>query len=696
MPDLILEIGTEEIPAGFIPQATDELKARFGKALEDLNLDMENLVTYGTPRRLVLIVNGLPERQADREEEILGPPKAAAFKPDGTPTKAGLGFARAKGVRIEDLQIKATPKGDYICIRRTLAGKETRVLLSELLPKLILSIPFRKSMRWGSSALRFVRPIHWILALFDGKVVPFDLEEIAAGARSRGHRFLAPDDFEVKDIKGYLDGLERHFVMGDPEKRRRKIVRDMEKTLSAEGLSWLEDKALLEEVSYLVEYPFVVMGKFDESYLLLPREVLVTAMREHQRYFSVLNADGSLAPRFIAINNTFREGLATFASGHERVLRARLEDAKFFFQEDRKVSLEKRVDTLKEVVFHVKLGTSYEKVQRIVALSEFLSETLNAEVIETTKRAAYLCKADLVTEMVGEFPSLQGTIGSIYARLSGEPEEVSNAIFEHYMPRFSEDALPGQEPGAFVGMADRMDTIVGCFGNDLTPTGAADPFGLRRAALAIIRIILERNYRISLDTWIIRAADLLGGKIHVSGDVLLAAVRDFFAVRLRGYMQAKGIAYDSIEAVLDHAFDDIADSSKRIRVFHEFRQQENFASLMLSFKRVGNILEGQPKGEAISVNPDFLKEPAEKSLYEELMKIRDAYVVSMNAHNYPEALEMMSSLKPVVDRFFDEVLVMDPDLNLRNNRLAILSMIKRLFSMFADFSKISASLSQKN
>jgi len=692
MPDLILEIGTEEIPAGFIPEAMDELKTRFGKAMNDLNLSVEALTTYGTPRRLALIAKGLPERQADQEEEILGPPKAAAFAPDGSPTKAGLGFSKAKGVSVEDLQVKSTPKGDYVCIRRILPGEETRVLLAELLPKLILSIPFRKSMRWGTSSLRFVRPIHWILALFNGKIVPFELDGIHAGARSRGHRFLAPDDFEIENAEGYLRGLEERFVIADPEKRQQKIMNDIEKALSPEKLTWLEDMELLREVSFLVEYPFVVAGKFDSSYLSVPREVLVTAMREHQRYFSVLNPDGALAPRFVAINNTFKEGLGTFALGHERVLRARLEDAKFFFQEDMKVPLEKRADSLKEVIFHVKLGTSYEKVQRIVALSGFLAETLNKGATTATRKAAALCKADLATEMVGEFPSLQGIIGRIYARLSGEPEEVCNAISEHYLPRFSDDALPEGNAGAFIGIADRMDTIVGCFGNNLVPTGAADPFALRRGALAIIRIILGKSYSLSLNTLITKSADLLKGKIHISRDSLLASVKDFFAVRLRSYMQAEGIAYDSIASILANSFDDIDDCSKRISVFHEFRQQENFAALMLSFKRVGNILEGQPQ-DVVPVNPDLLKEPAEKALYKTLMEIQDAYVSFMNAHNYHKALEIIATLKPVVDSFFDEVLVMDPDEKLRKNRLAVLSIIKRLFSMFADFSKISASLS---
>jgi len=691
MPDVILEIGTEEIPAGFIPPALADMKQRFGKFLEESALTVGDVETLGTPRRLTLIAREVPARQADREEEILGPPKSAAFKPDGTPTKAGLGFAKAKRVSVEDLGTKETPKGEYVCIRRRVEGKATADLLAEFLPRFILSIPFRKSMRWGAGTLRFARPIHWLLALFDGKVIPFELEGIEAGNRSRGHRFLAPEAFEVADVEGYLRELERRSVMVEPERRKAAIREGIASALAARDLRWLEDPELLEEVAYLVEYPFVVVGRFDETYLSLPQEVLVTAMREHQRYFSVTRPDGTLAPVFIAVNNTYKEGLDTFVKGHERVLRARLEDAKFFFEEDRKVSLEQRVEELKGVVFHAKLGTSYEKVQRIIGLSEYLADSLGIPK-DPVKRAAFLCKADLVSEMVGEFPSLQGIMGRIYARLSGEPEEVCEAIFEHYLPRFSEDELPKGDVGAVVGMADRMDTLVGCFGNDLIPTGAADPFGLRRAALAIIRIVLDRDYTLSLQRWVERAAELLAGKIVVELEPLLESVREFFAVRFRGFLQAEGIAFDTIEAVISRSFDDIADSTRRVRVFHEFRQDPAFASLMLSFKRVVNILEGQVVEEGASVDPSLLKEEPERILYEEVGKIRDRFIALMEAKDYHAALQLIATLKPVVDRFFDEVLVMDPDEALRRNRLTLLSGIQSLFSRFADFSKVSASL----
>ncbi len=691
MPDFILEIGTEEIPARFLPPALADMKQRLEGFLRDNALTTETVEALGTPRRLTLIARGIPARQGDREEEVLGPPRSAAFASDGTPTKAGLGFARAKGVSVADLGVKETPKGEYVCIRRRVAGKETAELLAVFLPKFILSIPFRKSMRWGEGALRFARPIHWILALFGSEVIPFELDGILSGNRSFGHRFLAPEAFEVADVDDYLKALEAHTVMVDPMRRKAAILEGIAVALEPMGFTFLEDPELLDEVVYLVEFPFVVVGQFDEAYLSLPREVLITAMREHQRYFSVIRPDGSLAPTFIAVNNTYREGLKTFVKGHERVLRARLEDAKFFFEEDRKVTLEQRVEALKGVVFHAKLGTSYEKVHRIIHLSEYLSDILGVPKKAVT-RAAFLCKADLVSEMVGEFPSLQGIMGRIYARLDGESEEVCEAIYEHYLPRYSEDILPKGDIGAIVGMSDRMDTLVGCFGNDLVPTGAVDPFGLRRASLAIIRIILEKAYSISLSEWVKKATDLLSGKIALTPEALFTSVKEFFAVRFRGFLQAEGIAFDTVEAVISCAFDDIADSARRVRVLHAFRQDPAFASLMLSFKRVVNILEGQTLPEDAAVDPALLKETPERILYKEAGKIRDRFITLMEAKDYQAALQLIATLKPVVDRFFDEVLVMDPDEVLRRNRLTLLTGIQRLFSRFADFSKVSASL----
>lgn len=692
MPDLILEIGTEEIPAGFLPPVFEELRERFEDFLKGTALKAETVEAMGTPRRLVLIVRGLPRKQSDREEEIIGPPKSAAFASDGSPTKAAMGFAKAKGAPVEDLSIKETPKGEYVCLRRRVAGRETPALLAEFLPKLILSLSFKKSMRWGAGTLRFARPIHWILALFNGKVVPFLLDGISSGNRSFGHRFLASEGFEISDVTSYLNGLKTHYVMVDPKMRETVIRREIQKALKAKNLKWLEDPDLLKEVACLVEYPFIVMGQFDTAYLSLPKEVLITAMREHQRYFSVLEKDERLAPYFIAVNNTFKEGLKSFARGHERVLRARLEDAKFFFEEDKKVPLAQRVEALKGVVFHAKLGTSHEKVIRITGLSEYLADILKPDTKETVKRAAYLCKADLVSGMVGEFPSLQGTMGRIYARLSGEPEAVCEAIFEHYLPRFSEDRLPDGDTGAIVGMADRMDTLVGCFGNDLIPTGAADPFGLRRAALAIVRIILMKGYRLSLSDWTACAAQLLSEKVHVPFSTLQETIRDFFAVRFRGYLQLEGVAFDTIESVIARAFDDIADSYKRVKVFNDFREDPAFVSLMLSFKRVANILEGETVEEGARPDPALMTEKAEKALFQEVLKIQDRFVTLMEGEDYHKALKLISSLKPVVDKFFDEVLVMDPDEALRRNRLTLLTQIEGLFSMFADFSKVSAAL----
>ena len=678
MPDLILEIGTEEIPAGFIPPALDDMKQRFKKFLEESALSAGGVETLGTPRRLTLIVRDLPARQADREEEILGPPKSAAFNPDGTPTKAGLGFAKAKGVSVEDLGFKETPKGEYVCIRRRVEGKETAVLLAEFLPKFILSIPFKKSMRWGEGNLRFARPIHWILALFDGKVIPFELDGLQTGDHSRGHRFLAPESFDVTDVDGYLRELERRKVMVDPVRRREAIRQGIEAALAEKHHQWLEDPELLEEVAYLVEYPFVVMGGFDEAYLDLPREVLVTAMREHQRYFSVLRPDGTLAPFFIAVNNTYKEGLDTFVRGHERVLRARLEDAKFFFEEDRKVSLEQRVEELKGVVFHAKLGTSYEKVQRIIELSEYLAGTLGASK-ELVKRAAFLCKADLVSEMVGEFPSLQGVMGRIYARLSGEPEEVCEAIFEHYLPRYAGDALPVTRPGIVLGLADRMDSLTGLFAVGMAPSGSADPYGLRRTASGLVQILLDREISLSLAAL---ADQALGAQPVQAPEGTLEAVLEFVRNRLRVVLRDEGLPYDVVEAALAAQGDDPLRARETAVALARWVAREDWALILDNYARCVRITRDQPM---FQLDPDALTEAEEIALYQALLQAEARVQAQPDVDTL---LESVASMVPVIQAFFDKVLVMTSDETLRQARLALLQRVAGLATGIVDLSRL--------
>ncbi|RLB07319.1 MAG: glycine--tRNA ligase subunit beta, partial [Deltaproteobacteria bacterium] len=505
---MLLEVGTEEIPSLFIPKALDAMKEILKNEMDAQRVDYGEIKAVGTPRRLALFAE-LEQRQRPLEKERLGPPKNVAFDTQGRPTKAALGFAQREGVRVDDLEIVHTGKGEYLCVRKQEAGRQTREILSEVLPRLIASIPFPKSMRWSDLELRFARPIHWILALFDAEVVPFTMENLTSASFTRGHRFLHPDLIEVKGFKDYLEGLRQASVVVDPEERRELIRRRVREAAQKVGGRPLEDEDLLEEITYLVEYPVAICGRFDNGYLDLPKEVLITAMQQHQRYFPVVDGQGRLLPYFVAVSNIMARDMEVVREGNERVLRARLADAQFFFQEDQKVPLEQRVQELKGVIFQAKLGTSYEKVIRIRELALRLAEELAPEDKEVVARGAYLCKADLVTEMVGEFPHLQGVMGREYALRSGEDPAVAQVIFEHYLPRFAGDALPSTKAGDMVSIADKLDTIIGCFGVGLIPTGASDPFALRRQALGIIHIILDKGYTISLQKMITMALESL-------------------------------------------------------------------------------------------------------------------------------------------------------------------------------------------
>ncbi len=476
MKELLLEIGTEEIPAGFIPQALHDLENLVRKELETNRIDFENVRSLGTPRRLVLFVESVSERQRDWEEKKIGPSRQAAFDKDGNPTRAAIGFAKGQSVPVESLQVVQTEKGEYVCATKKEAGKPTADLLPLLFPRMILSIPFQKSMRWADVPIRFVRPIHWILALFGGETIPFEIGNVRSGNVTYGHRFMRPGAIPVEGFQDYLKKTREAFVLVDPGERKKKIEEEMareETTLSGQVL---KDEELLDEVSFLVEYPVALCGGFDSKFLSLPAEVLIHSMKEHQRYFPIVDRQGRLLPQFICISNIAPADPKVVIKGNERVLRARLADAAYFFQEDMKVPLEKRVEQLKQVVFQAKLGTSYEKMSRFRQLASWIAERIDPALKGAVERAAFLCKADLVTGMVGEFPKLQGIVGREYARLSGEKTEVAEAIHEHYLPAFAGDRLPGSPIGDIVSMADKMDTIVGCFGVGLAPTGTADPF----------------------------------------------------------------------------------------------------------------------------------------------------------------------------------------------------------------------------
>jgi glycyl-tRNA synthetase beta chain len=687
MKELLLEIGTEEIPAAFIGQALNDLENLLRKELEASRIEIKDVKTLGTPRRLVLFAGSVSERQRDWEEQKTGPSKQAAFDKDGKPTKAALGFAKGQSVPVESLKVIQTEKGEYVCAVKKEIGKRTFDLLPSLLPKVILSLPFKKSMRWADVSIRFARPVHWALALFDGETVPFEMGNVASGNATYGHRFMRPGPVQVKDFRDYLQKTKDAFVLVDPDERKKKIREEMDREAASTSGRVLMDDELLEEVSFLVEYPVALCGGFDSKFLSLPREVLIHSMKEHQRYFPIADDQGHLLPYFIFVSNIVPADKKVVIKGNERVLRARLSDAAYFFQEDMKVPLEKRVDQLKQVVFQAKLGTSYEKMSRFRQLASWIAERIDPALKGTVERAAFLCKADLVTGMVGEFPKLQGIVGREYARLSGEKVEVAEAIYEHYLPAFAGDRLPGSPVGDIVSMADKMDTIAGCFGVGLAPTGTADPFGLRRQTLGIIRIILEKGYGLSLTQLIEQGYNLLKEKTERSFEEVQKEVLDFIRTRYQFLLLDKGYPADVIEAVVSTSCDDLVDVQHRIDALREARHLPDFESIVIGFKRAMNILKGAPA--RTEINPSLFSEPAEKNLHQAYLKAREEIDRFLGGKAYASALLEMTKMRKPIDEFFDGVMVMAQDEAVRNNRLALLDKIGALFLRIGDFSKLT-------
>ena len=684
--DFLLEIGTEEIPASYIQPALDAMATMISKFLPAQRIDHGSIRTMATPRRLVWIIKDVAEKQAAQTVEITGPPKDVAFDEAGNPTQAALGFAKSQGVRPEELQVKQTSRGEYLIVSRHEAGAPTAELLSGALADLIGNIPFPKSMRWGDLKVTFARPLHWIVALLGQEVVPFTYGNITSGSTSYGHRFMSPGPFEVTEINRYVDGLRDRFVIVDIEERREKIRQIVAACAEEKSGHIREDEDLLAEVVQLAEYPSAVCGSFDQHYLELPQEVLITAMRAHQRYFAVLDHAGKLMPYFVTVNNTLTRDPQVVALGNERVLRARLEDARFYYVEDQKVSLDDRVEELKEVVFHSKLGTSYEKLERFKALAEYLADQVAPEQKATVSRAAYLCKADLVTGTVGEFPELQGIMGRAYARLAKEDEAVAQAIYEHYLPTHAGGQLPSAMAGSLVSIADKLDTVVGCFGIGQIPTGTADPFALRRQALGIIRIILEKDLSISISDLISRAIDGLNGKLTEPGEQTHQAVLEFFKTRLQHFLIGRGYPQNVVEAVLVHHLDPLVETVAKMKTLGNFKEREDFEPLLATVKRVVNILK-EPVDAP--VDPERLVNQAEKNLYENLIGCEQDVEKPLAARDYPAVLNRLIQLKTPIDVFFDEVLVLDQDLALRRNRLALLTRIANLFQQMADFSRLA-------
>jgi len=687
MRDLLFEIGTEEIPAGYLEPAYRQMREKFTQKAKDLRIVHGDIKVVGTPRRLTLIVSEVADTQKDIKEELLGPSKKAAYDGDGNFTKAAEGFARSKGVTAADLQVVDTPKGEYLMLVREVIGGQTLGLLPGVLGEIIKELSFPKSMRWGANNIAFVRPIQWILALYGSEVVTFEHEGIVSANLSAGHRFHANTSFEVDSVSSYFEQLEKHKVIVDPQLRREKVVEEIQRALQAnkdlEGGQVAVDEDLVDTVTNLVESPVGVCGTFDEKFLQLVPEVLITSMREHQKYFPVVDSKGALMPGFIAVNNTLVNDPEVTRKGHQRVLRARLEDALFFYNGDRQNSLESRVEGLGGIIFQAKLGTMLEKKDRLVKLVRIIAEKVNDNCIDDVSRAALLCKGDLLSDMVGEFPSLQGVMGAAYAVADKENDEVVVAIKEHYMPKRSGAAVPSTDTGAILALADRIDSLAGCFGIGLVPTGTADPFGLRRITLAILHIIEEKGYNISLSEIISKALALYGDKVNGSGETV-DSVMSFVRGRLKNDRIARGDMAGAVDAALAVSFDDIHDCLKRIEAMSDIYKEPSFAVLASSYKRIRNIIK---TNRDTAVSEDLLVDDAEKTLFSLFSNITPKVEEAVASAQYSEALNLMLEMKEPVDSFFDQVMVMAEDDAIKQNRLNLLTGLGDLILQVGDISK---------
>jgi glycyl-tRNA synthetase beta chain len=678
--DLLFEIGTEELPSAVIPLAIAHLETAARSALEGARLELKTVRAFGTPRRLVLVAEGIATRQAAATTRVVGPPASAAFDAEGRPTRAAEGFAKSQGVGTADLTVVTTERGRYAAVTKAETRRPTATLLRELLPRLIDGLSFGRSMRWEPSGTRFARPIRWIVALYAGKVIAFTYGGVASGAMTQGHPLMAPGRLRARgDGSGYLKALERRHIVVDPGRRRALIASQLAAAAKEAGGRLVSDEALVEQAVFLTESPWAVVGTFDRRYLELPQDVIVTAMKEHQGYFSLVDRAGRPLPAFIAVSNVKRSGRAAalIRSGYERVLRARLDDARFYFEQDQKEKLADRVDRLKGVVFQERLGTVYEKVARLVALCREFADAFQVDR-GLAERAARLCKADLTTGLVREFPELQGIMGREYARRQQEPEDVAEAIGEHYRPRFAGDAVPTHPLAQLLAVADKVDTIARCFGAGLIPSGSQDPYALRRQGLGIVQILRDRPV-VRLSTLLRRAAP---------DGAELAPIVEFFRQRIESQAKTEGFRVDLINAVLavPEAVDRPQLAFRRLRALTVFATRPAFDSLMAACKRVMNIL---PDGYTGVVDPGRFTEAVERGLHRETARVAEAIQTEEARERDEAVLEAYGSLKDAIDALFTEVMVMADDPLVRDTRLGLLKAVNDLLARFADFRLVS-------
>jgi glycyl-tRNA synthetase beta chain len=698
MDNLLLEIGAEEIPAGYIRPALKALSSSLLQKLSDARIEHGTARVYGTPRRLAVNIENVARKQKSIKSEVIGPPAKIGFDENGMPTMVAKKFAEKVGVPVNKLTVKETPRGSYLAAEKMERGLASQTLLKEILPEVILSIPFPKKMRWADLDIEFARPIHTILALLGKSIISFYLGNIKSGRYTCGHSFMAPGKIKLDVADDYQEKLSSSWVLADMAERRKMLERGIAEVAQKLGGRILPDDELVDIVNNLVEYPVPVAGKFDEAFLEVPDEVLINAMREHQKYFAVVDNDNKLMPYFIAVNNTVARDLALAAKGHERVLRARLADARFFYRGDLEVTDDERVEKLKGVLFQAKLGTMYEKIERVAKIGEYLAslvdyrpapDTRDPDLKTQVSRAARLSKADLVSQVVGEFPKLQGVMGRIYATVSGELPMVAAAIEEHYRPVYSGAPLPKTPVGAILSISDKIDSICGCFSVGLIPTGASDPYALRRQGIGIIQILRDKGFSFSLRELIQNSVAQFGEKNDPENIDLIEKIYRFLQNRIAHLLAEDGFSKDTIAAVLSVSCNNIPETWSRVGTLEKLKAKPDFEPLAVAFKRVVNIIKKADDFQAADVDQKLFQhesEPALLAAYEAVkMKVED----NLKKDLFDQALVEIASLRDAVDAFFEGVMVMADDMAVRRNRLALLGLIAALFGGFADFSKLS-------
>ena len=679
--DLLFEIGAEEIPAGFMPHILGQLKQLAETKLNDAHLPFESIATYGTPRRLALIVKGLADTSAEISERHKGPSASIAYDADGNATKAAIGFARGKGLDVADLVIE----DGYIYAETKTAGVSAKDIVTDMLPQLITGLNFPKSMHWGNLDAKFVRPVRWLVALLDEEVIPVEFATVKSGNVTRGHRFLGADEITIKNASSYVDTLKENFVMVDQDARRELISKQLHDMAASKNASIVWDDDLLEEINYLVEWPTALCGGFEESYLALPDAAIITPMKDHQRYFPLVGQDGKLLPMFLTVRNGSDHSIEVVQAGNERVLRARLDDAKFFFNEDRKKPLIDRQDGLTKIVFQEGLGNLADKTERLLKLGRVFGEEcgLHEDAVVVLERATELAKTDLTTGMVTEFTELQGVMGKEYALLDGESPEVAEAIFEQYLPRFAGDVLPQTEAGKVLSIIDKVDNIVATFSRGLIPTGSQDPYALRRQTIGILNILLGSEWNISLRPIFKASMELLNVPAEKQ-DELLDQVEEFFTLRLKNIFLDREVPHHVIDLLLSNNELSVADVEGLVNALLANRIDED-VELVQAYTRMYNLVKDV---EYTGVNSDLLKEDAEKALFEAASKASEVSSAAWEAGTYDAVVAVPATLVPAINKFFEDVMVMDKDEAIKANRLQLVRLAYSVMAIIGDISAL--------